>query len=123
MTGQEREARITQYMVNCVPGERLYALYVEFRGHRDGVDWYSVTNGWPLHTGGTKSLDAHGQWVAERKPTRLSPSWQKARQFTFERAVEIAHQYAHEVTVNGFTVADGLRMVAARQAKEARRAG
>lgn len=69
-----------------------------------------VTNGWPRHSGGCKTLDAHGKWAAERKPTSHSPSWRKARQFSYERAVEIAHQYAPDVTVNGFTVADALRM-------------
>lgn len=100
---------IEKIVVSCVPGNFNFSLFVEFRNRRAGIDWYSVTNGWPLHTHGARTIDRNGKWADEHKPTSHSPSWRKARQFTLEEAIEIAKKYAPDVTVNGFTVPDGIR--------------
>jgi hypothetical protein len=111
----EPTVRVVRVEVSCVPGDFHFTIYVEFRGHRDGADWYSVTDGFnPSDT-----LDRNGKWCLEAKPWSRSPSWRKARQFTLDEAIEIAKRYAPNVTVNGFTVEDGLRMKAKRDARDA----
>jgi hypothetical protein len=100
---------IRQIVVSCVPGNRNFSLFVEFRNRRAGIDWYSVTNGWATYSGGARTLDRNGKWADEHKPTSHSPSWRKARQFELQEAIEIAKKYAPDVTVNGYTVADGIR--------------
>lgn len=105
---------VRRISVSCIPGDPHFSLFVVFRNRRAGIDWYSVTNGsdsWP------DTLDRNGKWATEQKPTSHSPSWRKARQFTLDEAIEIAKRHAPNVTVNGFTVADGLRMQDNRRAK------
>jgi hypothetical protein len=99
--------------ISCIPGEYSFTLFVDFRNRRGGVDWYSVTDGFNY----PNTLDRHGKWAREQKPTSHSPSWRKARQFTLDEAIEIAKRHAPNMTVNGFTIADGLRFQANRRAK------
>lgn len=105
--------RTLRIQVSCIPTESHWGVFVDFRGHRDGIDWYSVTDG--FNPAGT--LDRKGVWNNESRPSMFTPSWRKARQFELDEAIEIAKKYAPEVKVNGFTIADGIRMRTLREAK------
>lgn len=107
--------RTLRIQVSCIPTESHWGVFVDFRGHRDGIDWYSVTDGFkPPDT-----LDRKGKWSQESRPSMYSTSWRKARQFELDEAIEIAKKYAPEVKINGFTVADGIRMRALRENQRA----
>lgn len=103
----EPTVRTMRVAVSCVPGNFHFTLFVEYRGHRDGVDWYSVTDGFQTCP---DTMDRKGRWCRELKPASHSPSWRKARQFTLAEAIEIARKYAPEMNIMGrYTVADALR--------------
>jgi hypothetical protein len=112
----EPHVRTMVIRVSCVPTERHFSIYVVFRNHRDGKDWYSVADE-PNAFDYPRCLDRDGNWTQESKPYSYSPSWRTGHQFELDEAIEIARKYAPFVTVGGYTIEDAIRMRETRDVK------
>lgn len=110
----EPTVRTIRVEVTCVPGDHHFSIYVEFRGHRDGVDWYSVVDGFNI----PDVFGRDGVWMMEESPSLQSPSYRADHQFPLEVAIELAKVAAPHRRINGYTVADGIRMTAQREAEQ-----
>lgn len=97
----------TAYTVNCLPEDdidsHVFAITVEYRGE----DRWAVTR----HG---SCLAADGTWDFGVKPYERGDEWLAAHRFDKATALRLAREQAPLVTVNGFTVADALRMRAER---------
>lgn len=107
----EPTVKATKYTVNCLPEDgidsHVFEITVEYRGR--GL--WAVTR----HS---QCLGADGTWDFGVKPYDRDDAWLNAHRFDLDTALRLAKEQAPKVTVNGFTVADALRM--AQQRKEAR---
>jgi hypothetical protein len=103
----EAVARPTQYTVNCLAEDgidsHVFAITVEYRG-RDL---------WAVKRHG-ENLGADGTWDYESTPSNREDEWLATHRFDLDTALRLAKEAAPRVTVNGFTVADALRMQAKR---------
>jgi hypothetical protein len=106
-TAPEPEARVTQYRVNCLTDDdingHLFGITVEYRGR--GL--------WAVNRLG-RCLGTDGVWDYESIPSEREDEWLATHRFDEETALQLAREAAPHVTVNGFTVADALRMSDAR---------
>lgn len=102
----------TRYTVNCLPEDGLdshvFEITVEYRGD----------NRWAVKRH-SQCLAADGTWDYEMRPSEREDDWLAAHRFDLNTALKLAKEAAPHVTVNGFTVADALRM--AQQRTEASR--
>ncbi|MET7975790.1 hypothetical protein ABZW44_22645 [Streptomyces mirabilis] len=103
--------KATRYTVNCLPEDSIdshvFEITVEYRGH----DRWAVTR----HS---QCLAADGTWDWEMRPSERENDWLDTHRFDLDTALKLAREQAPLVTVNGFTVADALRMAAERSAAE-----
>jgi hypothetical protein len=97
----------TRYTVNCLPEDgidsHVFEITVEYRGH----DRWAVKR----HS---QCLAADGTWDYEMRPSERDDDWLDAHRFDLDTALKLAKEAAPKVTVNGFTVADALRMAQQR---------
>jgi hypothetical protein len=112
MTVPEPAVRADRYTVNCVPEGVMdggaFEITVEYRG-RDR--WAVLRHGC--------CLSAAGAWEYEMRPSAREDEWLAEHRFDLDTALKLAREAAPLVTVNGFTVADAIRMHERR--KETRR--
>jgi len=97
----------TQYAVNCLPEDgidsHVFEITVEYRGRgRWAVKRHS------------QCLGSDGTWDYEMRPSSREDDWLATHRFDLDTALKLAKEQAPLVTVNGFTVADALRMAAQR---------
>jgi hypothetical protein len=108
----EPTVQATRYTVNCLPEDgidsHVFEIAVEYRGR--GL--WAVTR----HS---RCLAADGTWDWEMRPSEREDAWLDAHRFDLDTALRLAKEAAPKITVNGFTVADALRM--AQQREEAGR--
>jgi hypothetical protein len=116
----EPVVRRTEYQVSCVPDDCIdadvFMLTVRYRG--DGR--WAVCRG---HSRDLPCLDADGEWswgvdwedgqeaVTEQEIAAYNAAreeWLDAHRFDEETALRLAKQFAPQMTVNGWTVADAL---------------
>ncbi|MFI8942696.1 hypothetical protein [Streptomyces syringium] len=95
--------RPTRYAVSCLPDDNidanLFEITVEYRG----------ANRWAVTRLGS-CLGADGTWARGVKEYDRGDDWLAAHRFDLETALRLAEAAAPHVTVNGFTVADALRL-------------
>ena len=118
MTVPKAAVLVTEYLVSAVPIEdgdsRHFALYVQWRG---GDRWCVAD----AQNGATGVLNAAGEWEWEPQPSERREDFLARTRFDMGTALEMARAAAPKVTVNGYTVEDGIRMQAARKARRAAR--
>ncbi|MFP3986930.1 hypothetical protein U9R90_05385 [Streptomyces sp. E11-3] len=107
----EPTVQATQYTVNCLPEDginsHVFEITVEYRGR----DRWAVKR----HS---SCLGADGTWDYEMRSSSREDEWLATHRFDLETALKLAKEQAPLVTVNGFTVADALRMAERRAADE-----
>ncbi|WP_405531561.1 hypothetical protein OG592_27195 [Streptomyces avidinii] len=103
MTLPEPAVQPTRYVVSCLPPDDIngaaFNISVEYRGRSL---WAVVRLG--------SCLNAAGQWSYESIPSGREDDWLAEHRFDLETALKLAKEAAPHVTVNGYTVADALRM-------------
>lgn len=108
----EPTVQATRYTVNCLPEDgidsHVFEITVEYRGR--GL--------WAIKRH-SQCLAADGSWDYEMRPSEREDEWLATHRFDLDTALKLAKEAAPKVTVNGFTVADALRM--AQQREEAGR--
>ncbi|MFJ7895955.1 hypothetical protein [Streptomyces anthocyanicus] len=108
----EPMVQATRYTVNCLPEDgvdsHVFEITVEYRG----------SDRWAVRRF-SQCLAADGAWDYEMRPSEREDEWLDAHRFDLDTALKLAKEAAPKVTVNGFTVADALRM--AQQRTEAGR--
>lgn len=101
--------KATQYTVNCLPEDgidsHVFEITVEYRGH----DRWAIKR----HS---QVLSAAGVWDWEMRPSEREDDWLDSHRFDLDTALKLAREQAPLVRVNGFTVADALRMAQQRKA-------
>lgn len=102
--------KATRYSVCCLPEDgidsQVFEITVEHRGNdRWAVKWHS------------QCLAADGTWDYEMRPSEREDEWLAEHRFDLDTALKLAKEQAPLVTVNGFTVADALRMAERRAVK------
>lgn len=111
MTTPEPITKPTAYSVNCLPEDHIdshvFEITVEYRSR----------NRWAVKRH-SQVLGADGQWDYEMRPSEREDDWLDNHRFDLDTALKLAKEQAPLITVNGFTVADALRM--AQQRQEAR---
>lgn len=113
MTTPEPNVQATRYVVSCFPPDSEegghFNLAVEYRGR--GL--WAVTR----HK---QCLGTDGEWSWESIPSEREDEWLDSHRFDLDTALKLAKEHAPLVTVNGFTVADALRMEERRRAARSR---
>jgi hypothetical protein len=93
----------TRYVVSCFEPDdhegAAFNLTVEYRGR--GL--------WAVLRGGF-CLGSDGTWSYESIPSEREDEWLATHRFDLDTALNLAKEHAPKVKVNGFTVADALRM-------------
>lgn len=114
MAAPKVHAQVTEYLVSAVPIEygdsHHFALYVQWRG---GDRWCVAD----AQNGATGVLNADGEWEWEPLPSERREDFLARTRFDHDTAFQMALKAAPKVTVNGYTVEDGIRMQAARKAR------
>jgi hypothetical protein len=109
VTTPEPTARPIRYAVNCLPEDgidsHVFEIAVEYRGR--GL--------WAVKRH-SQVLGADGTWDWEMRPSERDDNWLDNHRFDLDTALRLAKEQAPLVTVNGFTVADALRMADQRAA-------
>ena len=97
----------TRYVVSCFEPDdhegAHFNLAVEYRGR--GL-WAVVRH--------SQCLAADGTWSWESIPSEREDEWLATHRFDLDTALKLAKQAAPHITVNGYTVADALRMATKR---------
>lgn len=98
----------TCYNVSLLPEDHtdahVFALEVEYRGRGQwAVTWMR------------DCLSADGEWDFEPNPSSRDDGWLGRHRFDLETALELARQYAPQVTVNGIRAADVARWARPRR--------
>jgi hypothetical protein len=108
MTTPEPTVQPVEYRVNCLPEDgidsHVFAITVQYRGEGR---WAVIRH--------SSCLGADGEWADGVKPYGRGDGWLNAHRFDVDTALRLAKEAAPHVTVNGFTVADALRMREERQ--------
>jgi hypothetical protein len=93
----------TRYAVSCVPegdiNASVFGLTVEYRGRSL---WAVIRHG--------SCLNSAGQWSYESIPSEREDEWLADHRFDLDTAIKLAKEAAPLITVNGYTVADAMRM-------------
>lgn len=101
--------RVTKIEVSAVPfdlpGAHHFSLWVELRSEGR----FCVSNGF------SEVLDVDGDWVWESRPSERGDDFIARTRYDLETAMAMARAAAPSVTVNGFSVEDGIRMAIARK--------
>jgi hypothetical protein len=100
----EPTVQATEYAVNCLPEDGLDSHVFEVRVQYRGAGRYAVIK----H--GQMCLGADGTWDHGVKEYDRGDAWLDAHRFDLDTALRLAKEQAPLVTVNGYTVADALRM-------------
>lgn len=112
MTTPEPIVQATRYTVNCLPEDgidsHVFEITVEYRGN----DRWAVKR----HS---QVLGSDGTWDYEMRPSAREDDWLAEHRFDLDTALKLAKEQAPQVTVNGFTVTDALRMAAERRTEQA----
>ncbi|MFK0140670.1 hypothetical protein [Streptomyces murinus] len=108
MTTPEPHVQPTRYTVNCLPEDgglnsHVFEITVEYRGNGR---WAVLRHG--------RCLGSNGEWDYELRPSEREDEWLANHRFDLDTALKLAKQAAPNVTVNGFTVTDALRMATER---------
>lgn len=119
----EPVVQATRYTVNCVPEDtdpdgHLFEIAVEYRGagrwaavrnHRylDAAGNWSYGVSWPDDAPGSREPTTDAE-CAEYEAAR--DAWLAATRHDLDTALELAKAAAPDITVNGYTVSDALRM-------------
>jgi len=98
---------VTEYTVSCLP-----------EGHQERSDFeitvaYRSPGKWAVSRW-SRCLDAKGRWDYESIPSEREDEWLARHRCDLETALRLARAEAPKVTVNGYTVADALKMGAGR---------
>ncbi len=99
----EPNVRAAEYTVNCLPEDDFDSHVFEIRVQYRGNGRYAV-----IRHG--QCLGADGTWDQGVKEYDRGDAWLNAHRFDLDTALKLAKEQAALVTVNGFTVADALRM-------------
>lgn len=102
----EPAVQAVEYTVNCIPEGDINAHGFEIRVQYRGAGRYAVIR----H--GDMCLGADGIWDFGVKEYDRGDDWLNAHRFNLDTALKLAKEQAPLVTVNGYTVADALRMAA-----------
>lgn len=107
-----------KFAVTCVPGDRHFTVYAERRSLDPHLDTWVVTQGFGDVLSRSNGKFEYGYPYSTDDPEwsrEGQDAWRENHRWTLAEAIAKAEELAPQVTVNGCTVTDGLRMKAERE--------